>query len=96
MLRCDTCDTLTHPTHNPPPQIYSERGLTCLVICADCHEDMKADNVRTDFSRGSRLLNAAISGGEGDPKHCEQVPAFLTGAVHGPDQAPAFLSGSWF
>ena len=80
MLRCDACDTLTHPSHNPPPQIYSEHRLTCLVICADCHEDIKADNVRTDGSKGSRLLNAAISGHDGAPKHSEQVPAFLTGS----------------
>ncbi len=92
MLRCNTCDTLTHPNHNPAPQIYDTNGLTPLVICGDCHADIKADNVRTDSSEGSRLLNAAISRHDGAPYHCEQVPAFLTGHYHG----PAFLSGSWF
>ena len=80
MLRCDTCDTLTHPSHNPAPQVYTTNGLTCLVICGDCHADINADNVRTDSSEGSRLLNAAIRGHDGAPKHAEQVPAFLTGS----------------
>ena len=92
MLRCDTCDTLTHPSHNPAPQVYTTNGLTCLVICGDCHADINADNVRTDGSKGSRLLNAAISRHDGAPRHCEQAPAFFTGH----HQGPAFLSGSWF
>ena len=96
MLRCDTCDTLTHPSHNPAPQVYTTNGLTCLVICGDCHEDIKADNVRTDDSFGARMLNAAVSRHDGAPRHCEQAPAFFTGHHQGPAPAPAFLSGSWF
>ena len=94
MLRCNTCDTLTHPNHNPAPQIYDTNGLTPLVICGDCHADIKADNVRTDASEGSRLLNAAISRHDGAPYHCEQAPAFLTGDHQGP-LSGSFL-GSWF
>ena len=96
MLRCDTCDTLTHPAHNPAPQVYTTNGLTCLVICGDCHADINADNVRTDDSEGSRLLNAAVSRHDGAPRHREQAPAFFTGHHQGPAHAPAFLSGSWF
>ena len=92
MLRCDTCDTLTHPNHNPAPHVYTSNGLDCLVICGDCHADVEADNIRTDDSEGSRLLNAAISRHAGAPRHCEQAPAFFTGH----HQGPAFLSGSWF
>ena len=92
MLSCDTCGALTHPNHNPAPQVYTHNGLDCLIVCGDCHEDVKADNIRTDDSEGSRLLNAAISRHDGAPRHCEQAPAFLTGHYQG----PAFLSGSWF
>jgi hypothetical protein len=92
MLRCDTCDTLTHPAHNPAPHVYTSNGLDCLVICGDCHADVEADNVRTDDSKGSRLLNAAISRHVGAPRHCEPAPVFFTGH----HQGPLFLSGSWF
>ena len=73
MLRCDTCDTLTHPSHNPAPQVYTTNGLTCLVICGDCHADINADNIRTDDSKGSRLLNACISASD-------TAPDFLSGS----------------
>ena len=92
MLRCDACDTLTHPNHNPAPHVYTSNGLDCLVICGDCHADVEADNVRTDDSKGSRLLNAAISRHAGAPRHQNQAPAFFTGH----HQGPLFLSGSWF
>ena len=61
MLRCDTCDTLPHPNHTPAPPVYTTNGLTCLVVCGDCHADITADNIRTDDSEGSQLLNALIS-----------------------------------
>ena len=92
MLRCDTCDTLTHPNHNPAPHCYTTNRLDLFVLCGDCHADVEADNVRTDDSEGSRLLNAAISRHDGAPYHQNQAPAFFTGHHHG----PAFLSGSWF
>ncbi len=92
MLRCDTCDTLTHPNHNPAPHCYTTNRLDLFVICGDCHADVEADNVRTDDSEGSRLLNAAISRHPGAPYHQNQAPAFFTGH----HQGPLFLSGSWF
>ena len=92
MLRCNTCDTLTHPNHNPAPHCYTTNRLDLFVICGDCHADVEADNVRTDDSEGSRLLNAAISRHDGAPYHQNQAPAFFTGH----HQGPLFLSGSWF
>ena len=92
MLRCNTCDTLTHPNHNPAPHCYTTNRLDLFVLCGDCHADVEADNVRTDDSEGSRLLNAAISRHDGAPYHQNQAPAFFTGH----HQGPLFLSGSWF
>ena len=79
-MLCDTCNKPTLSSAYQPAQVYRHHGDICLVVCGDCDEDIKADNVRTDGSRGSLLLNAAISGHAGAPKHSEQVPAFLTGS----------------
>ena len=91
MLRCNTCDTLTHPSHNPAPHCYTTNRVDLFVLCGDCHADVEADNIRTDDSEGSRLLNAAISRHDGAPYHQNQAPAFFTGH----HQGPLFLSGSW-
>jgi uncharacterized CHY-type Zn-finger protein len=80
MLPCITCHDLTHPAHNPAPQVYTTNGLDSLIVCGDCHEDIQADNVRTDDSEKAQLLNACISRHDGAPKHDHQVPAFLTGS----------------
>ena len=60
-MLCDTCDKPTLSSAYQPANIYRHQGRICLVVCGDCHEDIKADNVRTDDSRSSQLLNACIS-----------------------------------
>ncbi len=93
-MLCDTCDKPTLSSAYQPANIYRHQGRICLVVCGDCEEDIKADNVRTVDSFGSRMLNAAVSRHDGAPRHCEQVPAFLTGDHHGP-LSGSFL-GAWF
>ena len=60
-MLCDTCDKPTLASAYQPANIYRHQGRICLVVCGDCEEDIKADNVRTDDSKGSQLLNALIS-----------------------------------
>ena len=62
-MLCDTCDKPTLASAHQPANIFRHHGRICLVLCGDCDEDMKADNIRTDDSRGSQLLNALISRG---------------------------------
>ena len=73
-MLCDTCDKPTLSSAYQPAKI-------CLVVCGDCEEDIKADNVRTDDSKGSQLLNDLISRDPGLTN-----PLAVTGS---------FL-GSWF
>jgi hypothetical protein len=73
-MLCDTCDKPTTFSDYQPARAYTVRGETVLIVCGDCSEDIKADNVRTDASEGSRLLNACIGGGESFPA------AFLSGS----------------
>ena len=60
-MLCDTCDKPTLSSAYQPAQVYRQHGEICLILCGDCDEDMKADNIRTDDSEGSQLLNALIS-----------------------------------
>ena len=72
-MLCDTCDKPTLSSAYQPAQIYRHRGDICLVVCGDCDEDIKADNVRTYDSRSSQLLNACIS----------YLPAVVSGSFLG-------------
>ena len=60
-MLCDTCDKPTLASAYQPANIYRHQGRICLVVCGDCEEDIKADNIRTDASKGSQLLNDLIS-----------------------------------
>ena len=68
-MLCDTCDKPTLSSAYQPANIYRHQGRICLVVCGDCHEDIKADTGRPDDTFGSRLLNDLISRdpGEWDP-----------------------------
>ena len=73
-MLCDTCDHPILSSDHQPARAYTLRDEPVLIVCGDCSEDIKADNVRTDASEGSRLLNACISGGKSFPA------AFLSGS----------------
>jgi RNase P subunit RPR2 len=72
-MLCDTCDKPILSSDHQPARAYTLRNEPVLIVCGDCSEDIKADNVRTDDSKGSRLLNACISAGD-------TAPDFLSGS----------------
>ena len=87
-MLCDTCDKPTLTSAYQPANIYRHQGRICLVVCGDCEEDIKADNVRTDNSRASRMFNACIS------RHY-RPPNSLLSFAEGLAVSGSFL-GSWF
>jgi predicted metal-binding protein len=72
-MLCDTCDKPILSSDHQPARAYTLRDEPVLIVCGDCSEDIKADNVRTDDSKGSRLLNACISASD-------TAPDFLSGS----------------
>ncbi len=72
-MLCDTCDKPILSSDHQPARAYTLRNEPVLIVCGDCSEDIKADNVRTDDSKGSRLLNACISASD-------TAPDFLSGS----------------
>jgi len=60
-MLCHTCGKPTLASAYQPANIFRHQGRICLVVCGDCEEDIKADNIRTDASNGSQLLNDLIS-----------------------------------
>ena len=70
---CDTCDKPILSSDHQPARAYTLRDEPVLIVCGDCSEDIKADNIRTDDSKGSRLLNACISASD-------TAPDFLSGS----------------
>ena len=72
-MLCDTCDKPTLSSDHQPARAYTLRNEPVLIVCGDCSEDIKADNIRTDDSKGSRLLNACISASD-------TAPDFLSGS----------------
>ncbi len=72
-MLCDTCDKPILSSDHQPARAYTLRNEPVLIVCGDCSEDIKADNIRTDDSKGSRLLNACISASD-------TAPAFLSGS----------------
>ncbi len=52
-MLCDTCDKPTTFSDYQPARAYTVRRETVLIVCGDCSEDIKADNVRTDASEGA-------------------------------------------
>jgi predicted metal-binding protein len=72
-MLCDTCDKPILSSDHQPARAYTLRDEPVLIVCGDCSEDIKADNIRTDDSKGSRLLNACISASD-------TAPDFLSGS----------------
>ena len=72
-MLCDTCDHPILSSAHQPARAYTLRDEPVLIVCGDCSEDIKADNIRTDDSKGSRLLNACISASSA-------APDFLSGS----------------
>jgi predicted metal-binding protein len=72
-MLCDTCDKPILSSDHQPARAYTLRNEPVLIVCGDCSEDIKADNIRTDDSKGSRLLNACISASD-------TAPDFLSGS----------------
>jgi acid phosphatase class B len=66
-MLCDTCDHPILSSDHQPARAYTLRDEPVLIVCGDCSEDIKADNIRTDDSKGSRLLNACISASKSLP-----------------------------
>ena len=85
---CDTCPALLHLSEHQPERIYTDGGRVVFTVCGDCHADIKADNVRTDNSRASRMFNACIS------RHY-RPPNSLLSFAEGLSVSGSFL-GSWF
>jgi hypothetical protein len=72
-MLCDTCDLPILSSDHQPARAYTLRDEPVLIVCGDCSEDIKADNIRTDDSKGSRLFNACISASK-------SAPDFLSGS----------------